>query len=323
MKSTAPKLVPVFIPSLGVILAQAEKVKGSPLTAAEAERIRDECACIMMEADHAEQMAASRGYRDVEPENCWADWHRLRVQLTGNGYLPKIVLCLLGNGRLRQQWEPILQSEGIEHEWADADGRMSRAFQASAAGHNRSLGADDLAAIAGHTEVLYLLSRNFTAQEAAEVSTSFLHLGSRLLEEAEAVAMKCESSGIAHSRARWRDLAAASSTAPWLALLRAYVQMPILGGDEYKSCGLHLLGQPDLIVSRSLVSDADGVVNLFLAFALYLLSECPAGKFAPGHTFRADTDSPRYRVMWEACAGYAEDDFFFNPFGRWRFAERA
>jgi hypothetical protein len=304
------------------MLAQAEKVKGGPLTEAAVERIRDGCFCIMMSADRAGQVAVSRGFRDVEPENCWADWHRLRVQLTGNGYLPKIVLCILGNGGLRQRWEPILQSEVIEHEWAGADGRMSRAFQMSAAGHNRSLGGDDLAAIAEHTEVLYLLSSNFTAQEAAAVSTSFLHLGARLLE-AGAVAMKCESSGIAHSRARWRDLAAASSAAPWLALLRAYVQMPLLGDDEYTSCGLHLLGQPDLIVSRSLVSDADGVVNLFLAFALYLLSECPAGKFAPGHTFRADTDSPCYRVMWEECAGYAEDDFFYNPFGRWRFAERA
>jgi hypothetical protein len=315
------KLVPVFMPSLGVMLAQAEKVKGGPLTAQEVERIRDECVCVMMAADQAEQIAVSRGYRDVEPRNCWADWHRLRVQLTGNGYLPKIVLCVLGNGGLRRQWEPILQSGGIEHEWADADERMPRAFQASAAGYGRSLGRDDLAAIAGHAEVLYLLSRNFTAQEAAEVSTSFLHLGGRLLE-AGAVAMKCESSGIAHSRARWRELAAASSSAPWPALLRAYVQTPILGDDEYRSCGLHLLGQPDLIVSRSLLSDADRVVNLFLAFALYLLSECPAGQFAPGHTFHADADSPRYRVMWEACAGYAEDDFFFNPFGRWRFAER-
>jgi hypothetical protein len=315
------KLVPVFIPPLGAMLARAEKLKGGPLTAAEVERIRDGCVCLMMASDEAEQMAVSRGYRDVEPKNCWVDWHRLRVQLTDTGYLPKIVLCVLGDGGLRRQWEPILQSEGIEHEWADADGRMPRAFQASAAGYNRSLGGDDLATVAGHSEVLYLLSRNFTAQEAAEVSASFLRLGGRLLE-AGAVAMKCESSGIAHSRARWRVLAAASSSATSPALLRAYVQMPLLADDDYISCGLHLLGQPDLIVSRSLLSDADRVVNLFLTFAFYLLSECPAGQFAPGHTFRIDTSSPRYRVMWEACAGYAEDDLFFNPFGRWRFAER-
>jgi hypothetical protein len=222
---------------------------------------------------------------------------------------------------LRRQWEPILHSEGIEHEWADADERTPRAFPASAAGYDGSLDRDDLAAIAAHTEVLYLLSDNFTAQEAADVSSSFLRLGGRLLE-AGAVAMKCESSGIAHSRARWREHASASSSALWPALLRAYVQMPILGNDDYKSCGLHLLGQPDLIVSRSLLFEADRVVDLFLTFALYLLSECPAGRFASGHTFRADADSPRYRVMWEECAGYAEDDLFFNPFGRWRFAER-
>jgi hypothetical protein len=98
--------------------------------------------------------------------------------------------------------------------------------------------------------------------------------------------------------------------------------MPILGDDDYTSCGLHLLGQPDLIISRSLLSEADQVVNLFLTFALYLLSDCPAGQFTSGHTFRVDADSPRYRVAWEECVGYAEDDLFFNSFGRWRFAER-
>jgi hypothetical protein len=74
MKSTAhDELVPVFMPPLGVILAKAEKAKGGPLTEAEVQHIRDECYCIMMPADRAGQMALSRGYRDVEPRNCWAD----------------------------------------------------------------------------------------------------------------------------------------------------------------------------------------------------------------------------------------------------------
>lgn len=98
--------------------------------------------------------------------------------------------------------------------------------------------------------------------------------------------------------------------------------MPILKHDKYASCGLHPLGQPHLVVSRSLLSAADRVVNLFPTFALYLLSKCSPGRFAPGHTFQTDAES-RYRLMWETCAGYAEDDFFFNPFGRWRFAEQA
>ena len=58
--------------------------------------------------------------------------------------------------------------------------------------------------------------------------------------------------------------------------------------------------------------------RLFRAFALYLLAECPEGELCPGHTFSASKKSPKYRATWEPCSGYDVDDFFFNPFGRWR-----
>jgi hypothetical protein len=98
------------------------------------------------------------------------------------------------------------------------------------------------------------------------------------------------------------------------------------GGDSC-TCGMHLLGAPDLIVSdqvlkqtaRARQSTASAAAELFQIFGLYLLSECPIGRFASGHTFCVAADAPRYRVVWEPCTGYGEDDFFFNPFGRWRF----
>jgi hypothetical protein len=140
----------------------------------------------------------------------------------------------------------------------------------------------------------------------------------------------CESSGIAHGRARWLELAREAEIADsWSALFRGYVQLPIQNGDDYYTCGLHLLGQPDLIASGTLLREAYDstedqawmAVHLFRAFACYLLAECTPGRFASGHTFSLDAASPRFRVLWEDCAGYEEDDFFFNPFGRWRFAE--
>ena len=75
----------------------------------------------------------------------------------------------------------------------------------------------------------------------------------------------------------------------------------------------------DEVSCLSRVQSAVGAVKLFTAFALYLLAECPEGEFASGHTFRTGNKAPRYRVEWEPCIGYDEDDFFFNPFGRWRF----
>ena len=146
----ASELVPVFMPPLATVLAAAERQAGRALSEQEVVAIRDRSVAMMMKPADAERMSESRGFRDVDPEDCWADWHRLGVEHTGNGYLPKLVLT----------------------------------------------------------------------------------------------------------------------------------------------------------------------------FAAYLLTACPPQRFASGHTFRCDAESARYVVRWEPCTGYDEDDFFFNPFGRYRF-ERA
>jgi hypothetical protein len=144
--------------------------------------------------------------------------------------------------------------------------------------------------------------------------------------------MKCDSSGIAHGREHWvqlsRDAARSDGSPPfWYALLRAFVQWPIQSESDLFTCGMHLLGHPDLIVSedvlRPLVQSEEMLgsvaVDLFGAFAMYVLAECAPGEFSAGSTFSAAVDAPRFRLNWEACTGYEEDEYFFNPFGRWRF----
>jgi hypothetical protein len=103
-------LIPVFVPPLANVLAFAEKQKGSPLTATEVAATRDKGVCIMMRPVEAARMDESRGFVDVNPENCWADWHRLRPQLV-TGYLPKIILCIPGDETLRERCEPILRAQ--------------------------------------------------------------------------------------------------------------------------------------------------------------------------------------------------------------------
>ena len=75
------QLVPVFIPALGLLLIRAEDLKGEPLSYDEVIRIRDRAACIMMRTDDARKLDDSRGYRDIDPENCWFDWQHLRREL--------------------------------------------------------------------------------------------------------------------------------------------------------------------------------------------------------------------------------------------------
>ncbi|AMV24971.1 hypothetical protein VT84_11270 [Gemmata sp. SH-PL17] len=320
--ATDNPLVPVFTPPLATLLAHAEKLKGAPLTEAEVERVRDHAICIIMQPGDADKMTTSRGYRDVEPENCWADWHRLRVELTGNGYLPKILLCLVGGADFPAKARPILDELGLQYEFTPRDERMAKAFESSSFRVAPTLQPADFARIAEHESVLYVFSKNFPAREAPNVSQKLLQVGARLLD-AGGFAMKSESSGIAHSSARWQVLAKQANNETgraefWAGLFDAFVFYPIQSDGDFYSCGMHLLGQPDLIAATDL-APVKGAVELFRAFAMYLLVECPDGEFASGHTFGASNNASRYRVVWEPCTGYEEDDFFFNPFGRWRF----
>lgn len=113
-------LIPFFMPSLAAVLANAEQAKGAALTEAEVIAIRDKATCIMMEREDAEQMEVSRGYRDVEPEDCWADWHRLRGQFAG-GYLPKLILCAVGDAHFAARAEALVRGCGAEFEVREHD----------------------------------------------------------------------------------------------------------------------------------------------------------------------------------------------------------
>jgi hypothetical protein len=222
-------LIPVIVPSLAQLLALHEEKKGSPLTEDEVRSLRDKAPCIMTPKSFTATQTKTLGFRDVNPENCWADWQRLRVQLTGVGSLPKLVMCVLGDLESKAQFEQILTEDEIQHKFSERDTRMEEAFRAASCGRGSTLTPEDSQAIADHS----------------------------LLQEA--------------------------------------------------------LPDSPLIVNEA--------VYLFNAFCLYLLSECPEGEFAPGHSFQPDLEFPSFRLEWEPCQGYAEDDLSFNPYGRWRFAK--
>jgi len=65
------------MPQLGAILAHSERQKGSPLTQEEVYLLRDQAVAILIDRHVAENLFESRG-RDIDPENCWAEWQVLR-----------------------------------------------------------------------------------------------------------------------------------------------------------------------------------------------------------------------------------------------------
>ncbi|WP_337022482.1 MULTISPECIES: hypothetical protein [unclassified Pantoea] len=68
----------VFVPPLIALLLSKEKEKGTSLTEEEVLTIRDNATAIAVDNDVAASMAQSRGYRDINPENCWEAWCELR-----------------------------------------------------------------------------------------------------------------------------------------------------------------------------------------------------------------------------------------------------
>ena len=79
------EFVPTFVPALALLLRQAEEAKGSPLTRAEVLQVRDKGTCMMLRSSVALEMEEKRGFRDIDPEDCWEEWQALRQALAGEG----------------------------------------------------------------------------------------------------------------------------------------------------------------------------------------------------------------------------------------------
>ena len=234
---------------------------------------------------------------------------------------PRHVLCVLGNRIDLDDVGELVRAAaaGVTFDPAEArtepDPRMPVAFQASLA--NATFTEADVAAVAAHDTVAYLLSPPIHRVSARGIAARMLALTATLLR-AGATAVKNESSGLTHGRDRWLAIADAAAAAPTedhltLSLYDAWVKRPIQGADGVLySCGMHLLGAPEVEVVDGTVDD----VPTIDAFAGYLLLEAP--DLEDGEGFRPAVGAPRWTIEHRPSDRYAEDDFFYNPFGAWR-----
>ena len=76
-----PRLIPVFIPALVVLLHNLERQKCAPLTEQEVLDIRAKGVCMMMAEERAIELVEKRGYSDLDPEQVWEQWQEARKQL--------------------------------------------------------------------------------------------------------------------------------------------------------------------------------------------------------------------------------------------------
>jgi hypothetical protein len=193
-------------------------------------------------------------------------------------------------------------NHGYQLTVAEHDPELVRAFALAGRG---SLSDADLAAIQAHTLTIAVAGAGGSLERAREL----LDIGARLLR-AGGLAIKVESTGVAHSISDWQALAAAAEPA---ALYHAYVTL-IGAQDCFFSCGMHNLGLPDASVPRTLPPNE--AAQLLETFLLYLVLEQPV--FKSGETFSLDAQSPRYRLRHDLDGEYGAGSPFHNPYGMWR-----
>jgi uncharacterized protein YegJ (DUF2314 family) len=188
----------------------------------------------------------------------------------------------------------------FEFEIYDHDPHMREAFEIAGQGR---LSAEELAAIDGHTFTAYLVHH----EPSPDVARQMLRAAAFLLE-AGGLAVKVETSGVAHSADRWRYYASTGST---LSVYDAFVVL--VGGDEFNyTCGMHAFGLADVSVTKDVpIDEAPEILN---AFNQWQLLEQP--ELTDGAVFSTGKDEPNFCVS-RCQYGYDEEDLTNNPFGRW------
>lgn len=187
-------------------------------------------------------------------------------------------------------------------EWHEHDPRLVDVFETLG---QPWINNNDLECIAHHHSTLWVFSSDVSINHARQM----MKVGRRLLQ-AGGLAVKVETSGVAHSAERWRNFEAASAeTSP---LYCAYVNL--LEGDDYVyTCGMHNFGLPDVSLPRQ--QDAAAAADILHEFNQYHIETLP--QFNDGDIFSLEKSAPSYALNFETCDSFAPEHPFYNPFGRW------
>jgi Domain of unknown function (DUF4261) len=133
-----------------------------------------------------------------------------------------------------------------------------------------------------------------------------------VIARAGGMAIKLESSGIAHDWDRWFTLIGSEN------LFDTYCASVVLVGDEqnYYSCGMHIFGLPEAQVSNS--TPIDEAADLLNRFNIWQILERP--EMESGHTFSLTEESQYFELELIRDERHPEDELFHNPQGIWNLA---
>ena len=198
----------------------------------------------------------------------------------------------------------LAQQKGKDHvnlDFCESDGLLLQAF--TVGGQGKITNAT-LHEIARHRSLVYLhFPFDIVTQKARLLKFT------EVLSNCGGLAVKLETSGIAHEWDRWFELL--GSTNPF----DTYSASVVLVADErfYFSCGMHNFGLPDVQISNKL--DAKQAADVMNRFNHWQIVEEPI--LESGHTFSLTADSEHFRLELLKDKRHLEDELFHNPCGIW------
>jgi hypothetical protein len=229
---------------------------------------------------------------------------------------PRHVVCILNNDQdvIRNLCK---EYPGFEYDEEYSHGHfqegMSTAFAASMECLIPSFVLEDQESIYKHTAVNYVLSPKMQKEDAVDISHKMLSFVAEAFELG-ALAVKGESSGIAHGKLRWLELSERSKEPEnqLSSLYRAWVRLPLSDESKLYSVGMHLIGMKDVEINN-----CDSAIDDLDMFLLYLVVDRAEPNIKNGQTFSEDNESMLYTINGIDCNQYESDDFFYNPYGLW------
>ncbi|WP_145227244.1 DUF4261 domain-containing protein [Gimesia algae] len=191
-------------------------------------------------------------------------------------------------------------SAAVRCEIHEADPNMALAFELGGQG---TISENDLAAIAAHRSVVYLITDRTGLTELHQ-----LHTFIDVTLECGGLGVKFENSGVAHGLSSWQQQKFCGNN---LDLLQSHV---MLAGDEqfFYSTGMHIFGLPDATVPATIENQA--AAQLLTEFNHYRIFE--AAQIKDGQTFSLAADAPHFRLHLKEDEINAGQECFVNPYGR-------
>lgn len=196
----------------------------------------------------------------------------------------------------------VVAKDHVPLDFCPPDPLLGQAFAIAAQGQ---ISPPVLALVEAHTAVVYL---HFPIDILAQRERVLKY--TELLRRLGGLAVKVESSGVAHEWKRWFGRLSGNTFDVYTAMVT------LIGGEDYfYSCGMHHFGLPECEVPASV--PLQPAADLMNRFNFWQIVERP--RLENGHTFSLTDEDPRYHLYRRVDARHREGDLFWNTYGVWRF----